>query len=618
MVAYQRCRFAVLLFFIAAFAATSHPHPACACDPSGSDSAALTTARTSIDTTCPCDTAASHRAYVACAGNTVAAEIDASRLDSTCRRDALRYARRSRCGRSGAEVCCRISTSGHERHRVVSDAAACHSTSYSIACISSYQSIVKGCDENGCVPAAVCGNGMIETGEECDPPDLYTCDSSCKIPTCTETPTDCGNGVVDPGEACEPPGTATCDRHCGPAACPPAPSGEVLLACLDDEPDLGIASNATEYLAAWSARLHRDAADVLGRRLDGAGVPVDGGPVVMSKGVACGSMNSYPAVASDGHDYGVAWHTLTPLPGGPMFEVLYAREVSTSGSVTGSPIELASQLPIGSCRANLVGPVASAAMAVHQYAVLWRETASCAPGGIILQDPAGAVVPLPDGTPLTGLSLGFGTTTPPGVFSGGPATLATLATDTLAAWPASLVSDTLSVVPGLAGAWTGADGSVTQFSLGVADWVSGRGPTVSAGASAFLVAWADRTGADASTLIEIRARRVTRVDGPLDPDGGILLAVASGTIAAGPVAAFDGTNWAVAWIETNGATYDLRAVAVRTDGSVVYSVPRLLAAGVDNVMPAIASTHDGRAIVVFARVYSSTTFAVHTVLMTGG
>lgn len=43
-----------------------------------------------------------------------------------------------------------------------------------------------------------CGNGMIDPGETCDPPDDITCD-----PSCQTIPIVCGNGVVQPGEVCE-------------------------------------------------------------------------------------------------------------------------------------------------------------------------------------------------------------------------------------------------------------------------------------------------------------------------------------------------------------------------------------------------------------------------------
>jgi hypothetical protein len=57
-------------------------------------------------------------------------------------------------------------------------------------------------------PPGVCGDGLIEAGEECDPPAANFCDPHCQLyPTC-------GNGLLDPGEQCDPPSTSTCDSTC--------------------------------------------------------------------------------------------------------------------------------------------------------------------------------------------------------------------------------------------------------------------------------------------------------------------------------------------------------------------------------------------------------------------
>lgn len=55
-------------------------------------------------------------------------------------------------------------------------------------------------DFRNCLPQFVCGNGVREDGEECDPPLAGECDNLCQdiIPG-----SDCGNGVVEPGETCD-------------------------------------------------------------------------------------------------------------------------------------------------------------------------------------------------------------------------------------------------------------------------------------------------------------------------------------------------------------------------------------------------------------------------------
>ncbi len=63
------------------------------------------------------------------------------------------------------------------------------------------------CDAN-CMIIYICGDGVIDPGEECDPPNGVTCDANCqRIPIC-------GDSIIDPGEQCDPPNGITCDESC--------------------------------------------------------------------------------------------------------------------------------------------------------------------------------------------------------------------------------------------------------------------------------------------------------------------------------------------------------------------------------------------------------------------
>jgi hypothetical protein len=63
------------------------------------------------------------------------------------------------------------------------------------------------------VPPSVCGDGIVEGAEDCDPPpgaeDSATCDDDCTTPMCGDgcdnncTATACGNGIVTAGETCD-------------------------------------------------------------------------------------------------------------------------------------------------------------------------------------------------------------------------------------------------------------------------------------------------------------------------------------------------------------------------------------------------------------------------------
>jgi hypothetical protein len=57
-----------------------------------------------------------------------------------------------------------------------------------------------------------CGNGRVEPGEECEPPNGVACSTQCLTIAC-------GNGRVDSGEECDPPALGSCDSACLSVAC---------------------------------------------------------------------------------------------------------------------------------------------------------------------------------------------------------------------------------------------------------------------------------------------------------------------------------------------------------------------------------------------------------------
>lgn len=69
----------------------------------------------------------------------------------------------------------------------------------------------------------VCGNSVLEGGEECDPPAAFRCSSACR----TIVPPNCGDGVVNVGETEEcdaglngsPRNTTSCDADCTLPVC---------------------------------------------------------------------------------------------------------------------------------------------------------------------------------------------------------------------------------------------------------------------------------------------------------------------------------------------------------------------------------------------------------------
>ena len=71
------------------------------------------------------------------------------------------------------------------------------------------------CDEGEPPSEPVCGNEIVEEGEQCDPPgavsELLLCNEACLLVERPEPEPDpvCGNGVVEAGEQCDPPGPLT-------------------------------------------------------------------------------------------------------------------------------------------------------------------------------------------------------------------------------------------------------------------------------------------------------------------------------------------------------------------------------------------------------------------------
>jgi cysteine-rich repeat protein len=74
--------------------------------------------------------------------------------------------------------------------------------------------VPDGCASTGCQP--VCGNNLVEPGEQCDDGNTIngdTCEADCTLPRC-------GNSILDPNEQCDfGTETVTCNANCTQSVC---------------------------------------------------------------------------------------------------------------------------------------------------------------------------------------------------------------------------------------------------------------------------------------------------------------------------------------------------------------------------------------------------------------
>lgn len=567
----------------------------------------LALARDAIDAACPCAAATKPGDHGQCARPVLAARIAGGMLDKACKSEALKHATKSICGRPGAAVCCRVKSNGKTAHKIVKESGKCVSTSKLTSCVSELPSVPTGCDANGCV-TPVCGNYVVEGNETCDPPQTGVCDANCRLVTCDPPVTSCGNGVIDPDEACEPPGAGACGWDCAVASCAAPDTGELAIACsASPTATMGAGARSGEYLVAWNDLVYRTGTDIVARRLDADGGPADTAATIVSSGVQCSADEAHPAVGSDAAGWVVGWAAVGPAPGAPFQLTTYARPMAGSGAL-GHLDELASVIPFGMCQGTVGDPLSLAPAPVASsttFAVAWRAGGACFSGPVFV-DPDAFLLDYATAVPSrTTVTIGyFPAGSFPAPLSDTAASLATAGTTTFAVWHAHLQSTTPPYASNfrVVGTTVAANGTTSPVSVSTRQPGIGSElrPSIAAATDRFLVAWADGP-VDVAT--DIRAMRVGAPGGPLDPDGGIVLAstVGGAPVVGGPVVAFDGTQWLVVWTEAAVGGNDLRAVAVATDGTVLDAVPRLVVSGVGASAPAIASAGDGRSLVVYAK-----------------
>src|SRR5437870_1489311 len=119
-----------------------------ACQPTTDpDKTDIADARAAVAANCYC--AASHRAYVSCAGQ----QADATLQNNDCRKAVVRCAAKSTCGRPGFVTCCRTKTRNGQpvtRCSVRRYSARCTQPAGGSACVGSLSSCCDACTTGGC------------------------------------------------------------------------------------------------------------------------------------------------------------------------------------------------------------------------------------------------------------------------------------------------------------------------------------------------------------------------------------------------------------------------------------------------------------------------------------
>ena len=448
----------------------------------------------------------------------------------------------------------------------------------------------KNCKEEirACGAAAGCESMSGGAGNQCAKQCVQQVLVACEGDNRFCTPPFCRNGVVDPGESCEPPGSPGCSATCT-SPCGPPPPGEITLACLEQPfTEVGVGAGGTGYLAAWT-RLDAGAPSTIeGLRLDRGLAPVDAAPITLSFSDPSEPFSAYgPHVSGDPTGWYVGF--FGAAQDAPVYAVLGDR-VDASGAVSGAHT-IASALSFGMCTSTVSGPLGVAAEATRQFAVLWAAPFGCFNGPIFYPHGVTRVSFGPGGPVLSGLATLDPVTLPQpaqasalgaGIASGAGETVGVTAT-AFADWSSG---SPVVVDQAIIAHWLPPTTGPATIRLSSIRSTSDRGLAVAFGDTSVLVAWPEvPVGGTSDT--EIHTLRFTHAGGPLDPDGGLVLATGT-PIASSPLVAFDGTTWLVAWLaQPVPGAYDVVGVAVRPDGTIVDATPRVLAAGVTNTSPSL-------------------------------
>jgi hypothetical protein len=458
-------------------------------------------------------------AYRECAVAVLGSLRTAGTLTRSCYAHALRFETDSTCGRPGTVVCCRRPNSP----------------------LGLGVSLIR--------QAGQCGTdgerSVVHRAEGC----LVT------APSRLVEPDRCGDGHLDAGEECDPPDDATCSAWCAACAAPADPGNVRTVACLESIAPVGVAASQGVFLATFTSS-SRTGVRAMVQRLDAAGEPLGAPLPIASAGTIARppGLSGADAVTADQDGFYVSWTASDRFSG-----LWRGRRAFPSGTVGGEIDKLdrfGDEGPFQCGPYYTRGPLALATRldgnGAHHVATLGQRC-----GVEWLQGVPFDFEPMPSGPEPQILTYG-----------GTPGRLARTANDVAALWGVTETPYPYVAGPQLRfilyAGWL-EPGEQVAFPL-LTDVQYGDvdpGIGLAAVGDVFLGVYPAPDG--------IRGLRFSRADGILDEPPGLLLATASGARAL--VATSDGQRWVLAWRESRNGNQVVRMVRVASDGNVVDSEP---------------------------------------------